>query len=202
MVTLGVEDVVSESVALRLVREYAPGLQWAQTMGLSGFGQLKKQMPTFNKIAQYRGSMLVVTDLDNPQLCPINLIAEWCQGLQLSPNLVFRIAVTEIEAWLIADRQHVSQWLAISESLIPRKPESVTQPKECLVGLARRSPNRKLREAIVPRSGSTRGTGPGYNERISSFASDVWNPEAARVIAPSLNRAIVRIAELSRNRSP
>ena len=77
MVTLGVEDVVSESVAQRLIREYAPRLQWVQTIGLTGFGQLKKQMPTFNKIAQYRGPVIVVTDLDNPRSCPIVLIVEW-----------------------------------------------------------------------------------------------------------------------------
>ena len=197
MVTLGVEDVVSESVAQRLIREYAPRLQWVQTIGLTGFGQLKKQMPTFNKIAQYRGPVIVVTDLDNPRSCPIVLIVEWSQDLQLSPSFVFRVAVIEIETWLIADRQRIAKWLTVPETLVPRLPETIPEPKECLVNLASRSRNRRLREAMVPRPGSTRSTGPGYNEYVSAFASDVWNPEAARTIAPSLDRAIVRIAELS-----
>ena len=197
MVAIGVEDVVSEAVAQRLLIEYAPGLEWTQTFGLTGYGELKRKMSTFDKIAQYKEPMLVITDLDNPDLCLVHFRANWCQGLQMPPGFVFRIAVAEIESWLLADRARIAQWLGISETRVPRTPETVLEPKECLVRLASRSRHRSIREAMVPAADSARSTGPGYNECVSSFASEVWNPEAARTIAPSLHRAIVRIEELS-----
>ena len=197
MVAIGVEDVVSQAVAQRLISEYAPSLELTQIFGLSGFGDLKLKMPTFDKIAQYREPILVITDLDNLQLCLVEFRSEWCQGLQMPPSFVFRIAVAEIESWLLADRLQIAQWLGISESLIPQRPEDVPQPKECLVRLARRSRNRRLRESMVPRPGSTRSTGPGYNDCVSQFAALNWNPDVARIITPSLNRTIIRISELA-----
>lgn len=198
MVAIAVEDVVSQAVAQRLISEYAPGLECTQVYGLSGFGELKRRMPTFDKIAQYHEPIVVLTDLDDLQLCLLQFRSEWCHGLRMPPGFVFRIAVAEIESWLIADRDHLSEWLGIPVSLIPRLPEAVPQPKECLVELARRSRNRRLREDMVPEHGSTRATGPGYNDRVSGFAALDWSPSAARVAAPSLDRAINRIAELTR----
>lgn len=202
MVAIGVEDVVSEAVAQRLLLQYARGLEWTQTFGLTGYGELKHKMPTFDKIAQYREAMLVITDLDNPDLCLVRFREDWCRGLQMPPSFIFRIAVAEIESWLLADRDRIAQWLGISETRVPRTPETVVEPKECLVRLASRSRHRSIREAMVPVAGSTRSTGPGYNEYVSSFASDLWNPEAARSNSPSLDRAIIRIGELALRQQP
>ncbi len=201
MVAIAVEDIVSQAVAQRLISEYAPGLECTQVYGLSGFGELKRKMPTFDKIAQYREPIMVLTDLDDLQLCLAQFRSEWCHSLQMPPDFMFRVAVAEIEAWLLADRGRIAGWLGISESLIPRLPETIPQPKECLVELARRSRYRRLREALVPQPGSTRATGPGYNDRVSDFATVNWNPSAARTIAPSLDRAIVRIGELAHRQS-
>ena len=198
MVAIGVEDVVSEAVAQRLLLQYAPEIEWTQTFGLTGYGELKRKMPTFDKIAQYREPMLVITDLDNPMICPVNFRSEWCQGLHMPPSFVFRIAITEIESWLLADRDHIAQWLGISAEHVPHEPEMIAGPKECLVGLAGRSRNRGIRRAMVPTAGSTRSTGPGYNEYVSAFANQIWNPEVARAVSPSLDRAVIRIGELER----
>ena len=40
MVAIGVEDVVSEAVAKRLIVQYAPQLEYTRTYGLTGYGQL------------------------------------------------------------------------------------------------------------------------------------------------------------------
>ena len=197
MITLAVEDRLSEAVAKRLLADYAPDMPVTGTEGLNGFGQLKAKLPSFNMIARYREPVLIITDLDNPASCPVALIQEWRQNLVFEPGLLFRVAVMEIEAWLIADRSRLAQWLGIEDRLVPRNPEHITQPKESLVALARRSPKRALREAIVPRRNGTRTTGPGYNDHVSDFATRHWNPEMARRSAPSLERAIARIAELA-----
>lgn len=197
MITIGVEDILSEAVAKRLLADYAPDIQPVRTEGLNGYGQLKAKWQSFNMIARYRGPVLMITDLDNPASCPVALIREWRQNLEVEPRLLFRVAVMEIEAWLIADHSRLAQWLGIADRLVPRDPEHIPQPKERLVALARRSPKRALRDAIVPRRNGTRTTGSGYNEYLSDFATRNWNPETARRNSPSLNRAIGRIAELA-----
>lgn len=196
LITVGVEDLLSESVAKRLLAEYAPGFQNIRTEGLRGYGQLKSRFSSFNMIARYREPVLLITDLDNPQSCPVAIIREWSRNLAIEPHLLFRVAVVEIETWLIADRLRLAQWLGVSDSLISRYPESIHQPKESLVALARRSPDRRLRESIAPSPGGTRSVGPGYNDCLSEFVMSHWNPGEARLGSPSLDRAIIRIAEL------
>lgn len=199
--TVGVEDLLSESVAKRLLLEYAPIFQEIQTEGMTGFGQLKARFSSFNTIARYREPVLLITDLDNPKSCPIALIREWSQGFEIEADLLFRVVVVEIETWLLADRMGFTQWLEVSDTLIQRHPESISRPKEALVGLARRSPNRRLRESIVPPFGSTRSVGPGYNDCLGEFTAQYWNIEAARLNSLSLDRAIIRIGELAHRRS-
>ena len=198
-ITLAVEDLLSESVAYRLLHDYAPNLQPTRTEGLTGYGQLKARFTSFNMIAHYREPVLLITDLDNPQSCPPALIQEWRRSLPAEPNLLFRVAVVEIESWLIADRPGISQWLSIADGHVPTLPESLSRPKESLVGLARRSRKRALRDAIAPKPGSTSEVGPGYNDVVGDFALNDWNPEAASSLSLSLRRTITRIAELSAN---
>ena len=193
--------MLSESVAKRLLLEYAPIFQEIQTEGLTGYGELKARFSSFNMIARYREPVLLITDLDNPKSCPTGLITEWSHGFEIEPDLLFRVAIVEIETWLLADRTGFSRWLEVSDTLIQRHPENITHPKEALVRLAGRSANRSLRESIVPPPGGTRSVGAGYNDCLGEFAAQYWDPEAARLYSPSLNRAIIRIGELARRRS-
>ena len=150
-----------------------------------------------NQRAKYIGPVLALADLDRPLDCPANLVRDMTQGLEVSPNLLIRIAVLEIESWILADRAAIAKWLGVSESIVSRDPESLDDPKRALVALAGRSRNRGLREAISPSYalGASR-TGPGYNEAVGEFVARRWNPDIARRNAPSLERAIARIAGL------
>lgn len=202
LITLGVEDELSELVAKRLVAEYAPGMRIIDTIGLQGNRQLRQQLRRLNQIAAHRHPALVLTDLDRPQSCPPELLREWTQSRVMAPNLLLRVAVLEIESWLLADRSGIARWLSLAVSQVPSNPESIFDPKRALVELAGRSRNRALREAIVPRRGAgTHHTGPGYNESVGEYVTNHWNTEAARSNAPSLDRAIIRIGELEHNRA-
>ena len=198
-ITLAVEDRLSEAVAKRLIADYAPDLQVFQTLGLRGYGYLRRNLPKLDEIARYLRPALVFTDLDNPASCPPALIQNWTQGIGLSPNLLFRVAILEIEAWLLADRDGIARWMSLADRRrIPANPESIVDPKRTIIELANRSRNRQLRRAIVPGRGiGANRIGPSYNEKMSEFATHHWNPAAARRSAPSLNRAIARIAELA-----
>ena len=197
-ITLAVEDRLSESVAKRLIAEYAPNVEITETLGLQGSAPLRQSFRRLNEIATYQRPTLVFTDLDRPESCPPALLQVWSQGLNISPRLLIRVAVLEIETWLLADRAGIARWLSIAINRVPNNPELVPDPKRTLVELANRSRIRALREAIVPRRGlGTHQIGPGYNQSLSEFATQQWDPDEARLRSPSLDRAITRIAELT-----
>lgn len=199
MITLAVEDTLSETVATRLVNDYLPGVRVREVIGRQGIGYIRRRMRDLNQIALYENPVLVVADLDRTQDCAANRVVRLSSGLtSTAPNLLIRIAVLEIESWIMADREGIARWLRIATNTLPRNPESLADPKRTLVQLATRSQNRGLREAIAPVQGTgTHRTGLGYNDAVGGFVTQTWNPEAARGNAPSLDRAITRIAELA-----
>ena len=193
---------MSASVAERLLRVYAAGIRVAEVIGGNGKYRLRQQLPALDVIARYQRPALVLTDLDSPQSCPPALLREWSQNRTLAPALLLRVAVLEVESWLLADRNGIANWFGIAVNRVPYNPESILDPKRTLVQLASRSPHRVLREAIAPRRvRGTHRTGPDYNRVMGEFATQHWNTEAARQYAPSLNRAIIRITELAARQS-
>ena len=183
-----------------MLTEYSPNAQIVLTMGLIGNDYLKQNVRNFNQIARHQYPMLILTDLDRPESCPPELLREWTGDLRIVPELLIRVAVLEIESWIIADRIAFADWLDIARSNVPLRPEETVDPKRALVELARRSRNHDIRSG---RSGLIRVSrdglhqpGPAYNALLSDFATQIWNPEIARSNAPSLDRAIARIAHI------
>jgi hypothetical protein len=82
---------------------------------------------------------------------------------------LLRAVVPELESWLIADRAGLAVWLGIAVATIPPEPERLTDPKQALVNLARRSRHARLREALAPPQGSSHSVGPGYASLIEEF---------------------------------
>ena len=96
----------------------------------------------------------------------------------------------------MADRQAVSEFLAIPIDRIPRNTDEITDPKEFFVSLARRSRKTRLREALVPsRNDKSAKTGNEYNPRLIQFVRDHWNLERAASVSPSLKRTLDRLAQ-------
>ena len=194
-ITLAVEDTPSRAVARRLIDEYLPLAEIFEEF-VAG-GSIESRIRGLNQRAFYVGPVLALADLDRPMNCPAALIGQYCSGLTIAPNMLIRVAVLEIEAWIMADRAGIAGWLGVAASTVSRNPESLDDPKRSLVQLATRSRNRHLREAIAPRNVlGTNRTGPGYNDTIGEFVTYLWNPGVARLNAPSLDRAIARIVEL------
>ena len=193
--TLVVEDDLSELVAARLIGEYLPTAEIFEVF-VAG-GSIKSRIPGLNQRATFLGPVLALADLDRPLICPAVRVNELAGGLAIASNMLIRVAVLEIESWILADREGMARWLGVSADVITRNPESLDDPKRSLVQLASRSNNRLLREAIGPvRVLGTNRTGPDYNRAVGEFVTQRWNPEVARRNAPSLDRAINRIAGL------
>jgi hypothetical protein len=183
---LAVEDPLSEVVLRELLRQSGRNFAVGQCYQRGGFGFLKKSIRGFNNAAQGI-PFAVLTDLDQYP-CPTALITEWLP-VPKRTNLLFRVAVHEVEAWLLADREAFAKFLGIRRDWIPANPDEILRVKEELIGLARRSRSRELKRDIVPPAGSTRKQGPDYNGRLSGFVQNYWSLERASRNSPSLQRA-------------
>src|SRR5688572_13918341 len=101
-----------------------------------GIGYIARSLPGFNLAA--RGvPFLVMADLDT-NTCPRELIDSWLRAAQ-HPNLIVRIAVKEVESWLLADRKHISRFLGVPVTRLPMNADAISDPKQLLVNLARSS---------------------------------------------------------------
>lgn len=189
-VNLAIEDVLSEAVLRRLLghvdRDYAIGVAY----GRAGFGYLKNTIHGWNRAA--RGvPFIVLTDLDQYS-CPPALIGEWLAEPK-SPNLLLRVAVREVESWLLADRANLAGYLGISPKRIPAEADLVADPKAALIELARTSRSRDIRIAVAPKKGSTARQGPEYNASLSAFVRLHWDIRSAQQNSPSLARTVARL---------
>lgn len=181
------EDMLSGAVLGRLLTDSRRKYTVALRYNTSGFGPIKSKVNGFNHAAKGM-PYLILTDLDRHE-CPPVLIEEWL-GVQKHPNLLFRIAVKEVEAWLLACKQPFASFLGVPESRIPANVEGIADPKEFVVSLARRSRKKSMRIDVAPEPGSTAKVGPDYNGRLVRFVETSWDPGAAQENSPSLRRAM------------
>ncbi len=164
-VNILVEGSTDEPVAKRLLTHV--GLQVGTVYGRKGKAHLLGRLPNYNKAAHF-SPWFVVVDLDGDTRCASQFVAQWlpdpAKGMQL------RVAVQAIEAWLMADRESLARFLAVSPSSLPYRTDLELNPKETLINIAQASRSRSIREDIVPRRGSGAKVGPLYVARLTEFA--------------------------------
>ena len=183
-INLAVEDDLSEAVLIKILHDrYVVGNCYKR----GGFGYLKNNIAGFNNAAKSM-PFLVLTDLDMGECAP-TLLKEWL-SVPVHHNLLFRVAVREVESWVLADRDRFARFIGIRKTLVPVNVDAIDDPKRCLINLARKSRKRNLREDIVPSEGSTAKQGPDYNGRLMFFVKEFWNPYEAMHNSPSLVRTI------------
>ena len=188
-----VEDRPSEVVARKLLAatrrdfDVCNVLRWSKDA-------IRERIHGINRAA--RGfPWFVLTDQDTVERCPPVAIAELREPKH--PNLLYRFAAMEIESWILADRRGAADFLRVPHHRIPQDTDSIAQPKEFLLGLARKSRSKAIREDLAPRSGSTSRIGPDYNGRISEFVAEGWDVHSACDHSPSLKRSFDRIASFA-----
>ena len=195
-ITAAVEDVLSEAVLRTVLKQIGKVYTIGLLLSGNGKGYLKSKAPGFNRSA--RGSpFLLLVDQDREDDCPPTLVANWLNGQTCHRNLLFRVAVMEIEAWVMADRVGLSDYLSVALNKIPERVEAVSDPKQFLVNLARSSRRKNIREDLVPRDDSTARVGPNYNGNLIQFVQTQWQLAAARRNAPSLERMCRRLLEFT-----
>jgi hypothetical protein len=188
---VAVEDELSGAVLARLIAGFGYSIPQHNIHNARGNARLKAGMAKFKQASRVIPH-IVLTDLDLISCAPA-LIADW-QATQLPPTLILRIAVREVEAWLLADKTGIAEFLHVDANKIPHSPEILDNPKQALINLARKSKKRKLARDIVPAKGSSAPIGLLYNFHFINFVNTRWNIDQARLAAPSLDKAILRIA--------
>jgi hypothetical protein len=181
------EGSLDEVVVRRLLRHVGalPGDLYRQKKS-----DLLGKLPGFNASARTR-PWLVVVDLDHDTGCAPEAVRSW---LPIPSHFMnFRVAVREVEAWILADRERLARYLQIPEAHITGTPEAIDYPKEYLINCARASSSSAIRKGIVPGPGSRRTEGPAYLSLLSEFVNDAergWRPDVASDHSESLERCI------------
>lgn len=191
IITAAVEGIVDEAVARKLVHHV--GALSGDVYGKNGKRSLLQKVPGYNNAARH-SPWIVVVDLDRDADCAPPFRANCLPNP--APFMCFRIAVREVEAWLLADRERIASFLQVPLKTVPVDPESLNNPKETVVNLASRSRSRNIREDMVPRLGSGRSIGPAYSSRLIEFAANQWRPNLAAAQSSSLQRAIYCLKRL------
>ncbi len=196
LISSAVEGVVDEAVVKRLIVE--AGGEIGPIYGKRGKSLLKQRINGYNNAARHH-PWIVLVDLNREADCPPPLKAVWLPNP--GPLMCFRIAVREIEAWLMADRERFASFFRVRLSSVPADPELLDAPKETMIELSRKSRSRDIRLDMVPRPGSGRKIGPAYVSRLIAFVSDTqkgWRPYRAAQSSVSLKRCLARMRELVR----
>lgn len=187
-----VEGIVDEAVSVRLISEtgHTPGTVY----GKRGSGYVRNKLSAFNQSAHGLQYLALVDLMDTRLDCAPLVTNSWLPH----PNvgMIFRVVVREIESWLMADRDGIAEYLAIRTNRIPLLPELEVDPKRTLVNLARRSRRKSVKDALVPREGSSAATGRLYVSEMSRFIQTRWDVTRARANSPSLDRCIHKLAAL------
>lgn len=169
----------------RLLFRHCARVSVGDRLPKKGFGDIKANIAKYNKASEHF-PFFVLTDLDNRECAPA-LLRDWLPEKK-SNGLLFRVAVREVESWLLADREGFSSFLGISKTIMPLDPDGLHDPKETLFSLVRRSRKRVLRDALLPTQFSKYG--PDYNRTLGKFINATWTPESAAETNPSLRKAI------------
>jgi hypothetical protein len=195
-VNIATEDELSEAVAVAIVSACAGEDCVGLRLRRNGNGYLRSRLPNFRQMAQ-REPVFVLTDLDDTH-CATVLLHDWIGQQPLPPNLLLRIAVREVESWLLADRAGIAHFLGVSPNLIPHNSELITDPKSFLLNIAKRA-RREVRSELIVAKGAVASQGLGYNSTLSNFVRDQWSLEQASDNSDSLRRAVNRLSQLVAN---
>ncbi len=193
IVTIAVEGSTDEAAVKQLA--IRAGFSVGPVHIYGGKPRLVHRLPGLNSAARH-SMWLVVRDLDRDAACAPELVA------RLLPDpaalMCFRLAVRAVEAWLLADRQRMAQFLGVPVVRIAENPDILDDPKTCLVNLARHSRLTDVRRDLVPAHGTSARVGPGYTARMIEFAQSRWRPSVAAMASPSLAGCLRALGRLRR----
>jgi len=144
-IAIATEDELSEAVAMRLIAELQEPHYVTHKLRKGGFGYLRSKMDNWCQMAQHQ-VMLVLTDLDQAK-CAGELREQWLSTRSEPARLLLRVAVREVESWVLAD--HAAMRVLIGpKGTLPPHPDELLDPKQALLRLANCAP-RGVRDDLL-----------------------------------------------------
>lgn len=200
-VIIDAEDRLTEEVAKRLIANYEQVRAQGEPTVHDGKTDIESSTAGFNESALYYDNSfyhLVLIDFDATETadkCVAQEISALLKGRRKSPQLLLRIAVAEVENWLLADWTNLREFLEIKREQPPwHNIDKITNSKEVLLNLVQRKAPPRMRKALCPSpSDATALTGPEYNSKMTEFIRDKWQPRQAAKHSRSLARTIHRL---------
>jgi len=192
-IAIAAEGIVDLAVLRRLSSE--SGFEPYVEHGGRGKSYIDSRLPGFNNAAKF-APWLVARDLDQDAPCAGELVRT------LLPSrarfMCFRIAVREIESWLLADATTLAASFRVPRRRIPDEPDDCSDPAFAMLTALQESEARSIREAMTRkrRDGSFE-RGPEYGTRLAEYAETAWKPANASKRSRSLRQAILRIEQLA-----
>jgi hypothetical protein len=188
IVSGAVEGPVDDAVVRKVLR--ACGHEPGSIHIKNGKSGLLEKLTGYNTAAQI-APWLVLVDLNGDASCAPPFVAACLPSP--AEQMIFRVAVRQVEAWLLADRSRFARFLKVSQARLPRDPDSLPDAKRVVTDIARHSSDRRIREEMVSRPGSGRKVGPAYVARMIEFIELVWMPDDAEIRSDSLSRCLGRL---------
>lgn len=188
------EDELCCAIADALIAHSGIAANIQQRIVTGGAGPFRQKILAMNNVAKNVMPVLMVADADQAA-CVVTQRNAWLPR-DVSQRLSMRLAVREAEAWVLADHIGFSKFAVLSKDLFPGNPEAEADPKQALLALVKKSKRRELRDEMLPGRGATSPVGLGYNVHMTDFVKNHWDVGRAVNRAPSLARAIPRVAAL------
>jgi hypothetical protein len=191
-VHLAVEDELSEAILRKVIEDCRNRFAVEKCFRKGGNSYLRKSCLAFNRASRFT-PFIMLTDLDM-HLCAPELIRNWLPE-DVNPYFEFRVAVREVESWLMADRDAFASFAGVRSSVIPLDLDSVPDPKRFLFQVLSASRKRQLARDIIPDRYDSRKVGRAYNARLVGFVRSDWHAIRAQVHSDSLRRAVHALEE-------
>jgi len=189
------EDKLTQAVLHKCIAAYLPTYKVLRSEVKGGRGNVQRELAAYANLAKIM-PVLVGVDLDGDACAPI-LLSGWKNLYTARKNLLVRIAVREIESWVLADRKRFAKFIDASSDDIAKDPDLLDDPKRALLDLARASASEELKRDLIPRNFSQYPRiGPAYNLRMCKFVEEKWRPHVAMKRSESLSRAIGAMTSL------
>ena len=189
------EDLLTQAVLHKCIGAVLPSYRVARTEVKRGRGNVQRELGAYAALAQVM-PVVVGVDLDSDNCAPA-LLGNWGR-LPPQAGFLLRVAVREIEAWVLADQRRVGSFIGAAPNEVPKRPDQLADPKRSLLELARAHASSELKSDLVPRNYDALypRIGRAYNLRLCAFVTSRWRPHVARERSPSLERALVALEQL------
>jgi len=189
VLALVAEDRLTEAVFRKCISEFLPDFAVLRSEFKGGRGNVQRELAAYANLAETM-PVIVGVDLDQDSCAP-DLLRVWQRAYAPHTNLVIRVAVREIESWVLADRKRFANFVGAQSDDITKNPDGLDDPKRLVLNLARAHAKPDLKRDLIPKNFSQYPRiGPAYNLQMCKFVQEQWRPHVAIKRSDSLARAV------------